>query len=162
MLLAIAASQDAIAESRAALEAQIPALGGAIRGSWLYALGKAEVAGPIRSRNLEGLGDDWLNLRNVALRGAIPGAGAGAARAFFADGCVALALADLWPKLEGAEAVLVVSPDDQPVRLEVAQFGEASLARLAAAYISGDVWGLAGMRWPEVLSAIDAVAGDTP
>jgi hypothetical protein len=162
VLLAVAASPDVIAPAQAALAAHIAAPGGAPAGAWLYAPGRTEVPAPVRFSNLEGLGDAWLDLRNIALCGGAPEA----VRACFAEGCVALALADLAPKLaeagDAVDAVLVIRPGERPVRLGVAQFGEASLARLAAAYISGDVWSLAGTHWPMVLSAVGASVNDAP
>lgn len=123
---------------------------------WLYVMGKFAAGPGIRTRNIEGLGEDWLALRNAALLGDDPGQRfLHDPGGYFANGCVAIALRDIVTERDGSIHSLMVNRAGAPsVRLNAAQLEGSRLARLVRAYTCGDVWQLSGPEWALVLDAL--------
>lgn len=151
VILQVSSSVDTNAAALAELE---PHADGSER--WLYVMGRFAAGPGIRTRNLEGLGEDWLALRNAALPGHDPGVRLTHNPAgYFANGCVAIALRDIATERDAPiQTLIVMRSGFPPVRLDAGRLEPSRLARLVRAYISGDVWRLSGPDWAPVLATL--------
>lgn len=150
-LVAIAATETDIPRAAEQLAAALRNAGPPVREARVYGPGKMNAPAGIRTRNLEGLGDDWVTLRNVAIAG---GSQTPAARQYMTDGAVALALRDLSSARPDHGDIFVLQPAEAPSRLEASCAKPHVFTTLAGLYLTGEAWRFDQRGWLELFTLI--------